>query len=1105
MERSHFPGYSRCVACQDLISDKHIRHHILNCRPRSLTDYKLCVLCNKQIPIKQHSQHVATCNQQEDTLPNKKNCPNCGNILDELNSHCQSCENNDNGYSTPRASTPTQTLTEASIGMISLKNEQKKHCVLCSKDIDQSDYENHISSCSIDGYSSNDQDVQQENISIEKTNNQRVVSNKKPTKYCILCSKDIDQSDYEDHVSYCSADENRPDNHNKKSNENIYSSQIDKNSVKELNTLKKKRTKRCVLCSKDIDQSDYEDHVASCSIDNTSSFMKPTKYSNEKPYSISFTSQNDQNQRINSNKNQTKQCVSCLQHIDQSDYKNHISSCSNNDNYSNNNKYNQKQNTSIQMERKIEKGTNSKMNRRKRCILCSKDIDQSEYEDHVASCSNDNNIDNSYDDLQYSRNDSIISSTYSNSKTEQKKKCILCSELINEQEYEEHISICSYEQPNTTMQNKKISTQTNNKKRCRICSNSIPEYEYVKHVASCSSSSSSSMKNLNENDHRTRLNSIEKHDKNSSNMNTKRKDCIICFKPIDLSEYESHVLACVAQTDNQLSTSSTRTNLKCLTCNRPINKQDGLYREINCHSHHNHCLVCLQRSMEEFARNGQAPVCHKSLCDYEFSRYDISLIPLERRISDRLLKLVKGQQRPHCSKCRFYIDLNQCEDFDEHVESCDDLIPCEYCQLPYPFKQLEIHASECQHDKTSYNEKLTNFILNKTKYPFTKNQIRHFIDQQSKNSHSDMDPWSIIDALAIFGSIFPYEMATRDCDVCMESCPYDDIYVFDCSDNHKLCYSCYYESCKTKMNNGEILTCALCTNPLREGELNQLRISNDELKKIRDYQIKKTFDAYSSRTRGIIKCPNQNCLWIAEAADPNERFRVTCPICNKEFCSLCNQQYHYRTTCQQLPQITQRWFFWCQTERGRYLTMRAQQDAAYATQLSDYNRQNNENENRNRDLRRRYDELMNDEKYKADNCRLCPQCKRVVQRLEGCDSMVCGQDAHGGNLQSGCGAKFNWAQAQQYNAAATPQPKQVILDLPKPENPVVHHNGVKCDHCQNDVVGIRFDCVHCPSLTYCEKCEQQATLDHSRENQFLQQQQHVFKLIMVPQEEANQL
>lgn len=156
-------------------------------------------------------------------------------------------------------------------------------------------------------------------------------------------------------------------------------------------------------------------------------------------------------------------------------------------------------------------------------------------------------------------------------------------------------------------------------------------------------------------------------------------------------------------------------------------------------------------------------------------------------------------------------------------------------------------------------------------------------------------------------------MATRDCDICMEARPYDDIYVFDCADSHKLCYSCYYQSCQSKMSNGEILTCALCTHQLRDGELNQLRISNQELKKIRDYQMRKTFDVYSIRTRGIIKCPNQECSWIAEAEDPNERFKVTCPLCNKEFCSLCNQQYHYRTKCDQLPQITQRWFFWCQT------------------------------------------------------------------------------------------------------------------------------------------------------------------------------------------------
>ena len=61
------------------------------------------------------------------------------------------------------------------------------------------------------------------------------------------------------------------------------------------------------------------------------------------------------------------------------------------------------------------------------------------------------------------------------------------------------------------------------------------------------------------------------------------------------------------------------------------------------------------------------------------------------------------------------------------------------------------------------------------------------------------------------------------------------------------------------MDNREILTCAMCTYPLRDGEINQLRVSKEELKAIRDYQMKKTFDAYSSRTRGVIKCPNQNC------------------------------------------------------------------------------------------------------------------------------------------------------------------------------------------------------------------------------------------------------
>jgi len=161
--------------------------------------------------------------------------------------------------------------------------------------------------------------------------------------------------------------------------------------------------------------------------------------------------------------------------------------------------------------------------------------------------------------------------------------------------------------------------------------------------------------------------------------------------------------------------------------------------------------------MEEFARNRLVPLCHPTLCDYELSRHDIASIPLARRISDRLLKLAKGQQRPQCPKCHFYIDINENDDFYEHVDICGDLIPCEYCLCPYLIDQLENHTIQCRNDKSSENDKLINFIEKKIKYPFTKEQIRFFIQQKTKENCVNLDPLSVVDALAVFGMIILFE------------------------------------------------------------------------------------------------------------------------------------------------------------------------------------------------------------------------------------------------------------------------------------------------------------------------------------------------------------
>jgi hypothetical protein len=57
----------------------------------------------------------------------------------------------------------------------------------------------------------------------------------------------------------------------------------------------------------------------------------------------------------------------------------------------------------------------------------------------------------------------------------------------------------------------------------------------------------------------------------------------------------------------------------------------------------------------------------------------------------------------------------------------------------------------------------------------------------------------------------------------------------------------------------------------------------------------------------------------------------------------------------------------------------------------------------------------------------------------------------------------------------------------------------RCDACHNAVQGIRFDCIHCSSLIFCEKCEQRSTLAHSNEQRDEQKQQHIFRLIARPE------
>jgi len=74
--------------------------------------------------------------------------------------------------------------------------------------------------------------------------------------------------------------------------------------------------------------------------------------------------------------------------------------------------------------------------------------------------------------------------------------------------------------------------------------------------------------------------------------------------------------------------------------------------------------------METYVQTQTIPQCHPTLCNYELSRYDILLIPLERRLSDQVLSLVQDQQNVRCPICSISIEISNDDEFYAHTIMC---------------------------------------------------------------------------------------------------------------------------------------------------------------------------------------------------------------------------------------------------------------------------------------------------------------------------------------------------------------------------------------------------------------------------------------------------
>ena len=123
----------------------------------------------------------------------------------------------------------------------------------------------------------------------------------------------------------------------------------------------------------------------------------------------------------------------------------------------------------------------------------------------------------------------------------------------------------------------------------------------------------------------------------------------------------------------------------------------------------------------------------------------------------------------------------------------------------------------------------------------------------------------------------------------------------------------------------------------------------------------------------------------AAAAAPSRRGqRITCPVCATEFCSGCNgTPYHFHCDCDALVGHLQAWMDWAKPggRRDEYVA----EDKALQEVIAQNAKKREAEE---AELRKSLETLQADERYKESNCRLCPKCRSIIERVPPYSSLL---------------------------------------------------------------------------------------------------------------------
>eukprot|EP00401_Gymnodinium_catenatum_P003659 CAMPEP_0117548626 /NCGR_PEP_ID=MMETSP0784-20121206/47747_1 /TAXON_ID=39447 /ORGANISM="" /LENGTH=556 /DNA_ID=CAMNT_0005345589 /DNA_START=1 /DNA_END=1671 /DNA_ORIENTATION=+ len=235
------------------------------------------------------------------------------------------------------------------------------------------------------------------------------------------------------------------------------------------------------------------------------------------------------------------------------------------------------------------------------------------------------------------------------------------------------------------------------------------------------------------------------------------------------------------------------------------------------------------------------------------------------------------------------------------------------------------------------------------------------------------------------------------------------------------------------------------------------------------------------RIGAMICCPagHEVAIYPRHLSGKFSCHRAECQYSQAPFCSACNMLFHHDIPCGELAHVTEEWVRWCEAGRAAYLAAVAATNAAFQAALQAFEGARKNHEEDLQTHQRNLQQMQADEEWKVQNCKLCPNCHRVVQHMGGCDAMVCGQNYHGGEVQNGCGMRYNWGDALPYQGHAEHAAQAPRFDAQPPaELQKVRHFITKvpemprlCDICGQAVEGPLIKCVNCPGFGVCISCD----------------------------------